>query len=504
MARELSGRRDVACVAACLSVLCATLRYHTADTMSHGLCALLLCAGIWRALRALRHDAALSGLALGWLFATRPISGLVGVAIALCLLDRRLWRLGWFGLGLVPGVTLFFFYQRAATGSFWSSTQLSYYAVADGPPGCFRYGFGSGIGCLFEHGEYVRARLTGGYGFREAARVTLGRLAVHSIDVANMAPLSVLCIVGAWLARGQRGVRAIFFGCLAFMLAYTPFYFDGSYPGGGARLFADLLPLEHVLLAIALVRLEWYVAALPLSLIGFACHASFAHRALSEREGGRPMFEAPVLARAGVDHGLVFVDTDHGWNLGHDPAQFDAQTQIVVARYEHDAHDWLLWNRLDRPRSYRYLYSTAERLAEPRLVPYTPTKTLRFEAEAEWPPLGVSNGWARPDFFPCASGGRALRLQPSGPQATMALEWEFALADAAPHHLWLGWVRTTGQAAEVRLTLAGGSRAFGAIPAGATECVEVDLGWVELSSAVTTARLESSAAGMFDYVEVRP
>jgi len=34
---------------------------------------------------------------------------------------------------------------------------------------------------------------------------------------------------------------------LGVMLAYVPFYFDGSYPGGGARLFADVLPLEHVL-----------------------------------------------------------------------------------------------------------------------------------------------------------------------------------------------------------------------------------------------------------------
>jgi len=47
--------------------------------------------------------------------------------------------------------------------------------------------------------------------------------------------------------------------------------------------------------------------ALPLSLVGFALHASFAHRALAEREGGRPMFEAQTLSRVGVDHGLVFI-----------------------------------------------------------------------------------------------------------------------------------------------------------------------------------------------------
>jgi hypothetical protein len=356
LARELTHRTDVALVAAAVSVLCAALRYHTADTMSHGLCAFLLCAGALCALRAVGVNAFLSGLAVGWLCATRPVSGLVGVLLALYLLDRSARHLLWFALGLVPGVVLLLLYQRAATGSFWSSTQLAYYALADGPPGCFRYGFGRGIGCLYEHGDYVRARLANGYGLGEAARVTVRRLAVHSIDIANAAPLALLCPLGAWQARADRRVRGLFVACLALMLAYAPFYFDASYPGGGARLFADVLPLEHVLLAIALVRLDWSLVALPLSLVGFAVHASFAHRALAEREGGHPMFEEKELARAGVTRGLVFVDTDHGFNLGHDPGQWDAQHRVVVARYEHDAHDFWLWERLERPPSYRYSY----------------------------------------------------------------------------------------------------------------------------------------------------
>ncbi|HEY0465080.1 MAG TPA: hypothetical protein VGC79_12760, partial [Polyangiaceae bacterium] len=394
LGRELSGRVEVARVAAGLSLLCAALRYHTADTMSHGLCALLLCAGTLTALRARRWDALLSGLSLGWLIATRPVSGAVGVALALCLLDRRARRWAWFGVGLLPGVALLSCYQRSATGSFFASTQLAYYALADGPPGCFRYGFGRGIGCLYEHGEYVRARLSSGYGVREALDVSLRRLAVHSIDIANAAPLALLCPVGAWLARNDRRVRVLFIACLGFMLAYAPFYFDGSYPGGGTRLFAELLPLEHVLLAIALVRLEWIVVALPLSLVGFACHASFAHRALAEREGGRPMFEAEVLRKAGVDHGLVFVDTDHGFNLGHDPGQLDATTGVVVARFEHDAHDWWLWDQLGRPPSFHYSYDAGASSADGELSPYLPSAgsvtsaaALRFEAEAEWPPL---------------------------------------------------------------------------------------------------------------------
>ena len=526
LARELTQRTDVALVAASLSVLCAALRYHTADTMSHGLCALLLCTGTLTALRGARWDALWSGLCFGWLLATRPVSGAVGLVIALCLLDRSRRRRAWLGLGLVPGVALLLLYQHAATGSYWTSTQLSYYALADGPPGCFRYGFGRGIGCLYEHGDYVRARLTEGYGLREAASVTLRRLAVHSIDIANAAPLSVLCFVGAWLARAERGVRVIFLGCLGLMLAYAPFYFDGSYPGGGARLFADVLPLEHVLLAIALVRLEWCVVALPLSLVGFACHASFAHRALAEREGGRPMFEAATLTRAHVDRGLVFVETDHGFNLGHDPGQLDAQQHLVVARYEHDAHDFLLWARLGRPASYRYAYSSATGTGQAELLPYTPTSSsLRFEAEAEWPPLAVQGGWVQPDFFPCASGGRGLRLHPTGPGTGMSLDLELPVLDRLPHHLRIGWVRDAGPAPALNLVVldpgsvppqiplptreisrpdSRSDPTLGGVAGEVAGCGEVEFGVPALGGESARVRLAASRPGVLDYIELRP
>jgi hypothetical protein len=512
LAKQLTGNAEVAAVAAALSVLCAALRYHTADTMSHGWCALLLCAGAFFALRARRWDALLCGLSCGWLLATRPVSGVVGVLLALGLLQRNARSVACFSAGLVPGIALLLLYQHAATGSYWASTQLAYYALADGPEGCFRYGFGRGIGCLHEHGEYVRARLPNGYGLGEAARVSVRRLAVHSIDVANAAPLSALCFVGAWLARGVPGVRAIFFGCLGLICAYAPFYFDGSFPGGGARLFADVLPLEHVLLAIAVVRLRWSALALPLSLAGFALHASFSHRALADREGGRPMFEAPELSRAGVDHGLVFVDTDHGFNLGHNPGQLDAQHGLVVARYEHDAHDWLLWNRLARPLSYRYQYDASSNGGLVRLLPYVPAgDRLRFEAEAEWPPLAVHGGWAQPNFFPCASGGRGLALHPTDPEAGMSVDLELTGLDNRPHPLHVGWVVDPSVTTDTSLRLTGPDlEAHALVPSGDEDasttggggCVEADLGIVILSTEPQQVRLEASASGLLDYLEI--
>ncbi len=43
---------------------------------------------------------------------------------------------------------------------------------------------------------------------------------------------------------------------LTHVLGYAFFYFDGNYPGGGARLFVDVMPLEHVLLGVAFTQLN--------------------------------------------------------------------------------------------------------------------------------------------------------------------------------------------------------------------------------------------------------
>jgi hypothetical protein len=84
LALRVSGREDVARLAACLSVISAALRYHTADTMSHGLAALLVTSSLAcvyaakdsRVAGVRWRYAALSGGALGWLAATRPFSAL--------------------------------------------------------------------------------------------------------------------------------------------------------------------------------------------------------------------------------------------------------------------------------------------------------------------------------------------------------------------------------------------------------------------------------------------
>src|SRR5262249_37320578 len=138
-------------------------------------------------------------------------------------------------------------------GAWTVSAQRLYYAMSDGPPGCFRYGFGAGVGCVGEHGDFVRAKLAEGYGAIAAAGTTLRRLRMHAVDLANVEPLALLVPAGAIVAwKAARG-RAFAIAILAQIAAYAPFYFDGNYPGGGGRFFCDVLPLEHALAAVAVV-----------------------------------------------------------------------------------------------------------------------------------------------------------------------------------------------------------------------------------------------------------
>ncbi len=420
LARELGATRDVCLGAALLSVLSAALRYHTADTMSHGFAATLVAAASVALLRGSPGALLASGLATGWLCATRPVTGVVVLACSLgfALLGARRAHSVWLLLGLLPGLAFFAFEQSAVSGRWLGSSQLSYYARADGPPGCFRYGFGAGIGCLFEHGDYVRARLPAGYGLWQAAATTVRRALVHSIDIANAAPLALGVPLGAWLARRERGYALIALITLGIAVGYAPFYFEASYPGGGARLLCDALPLEHVLLASALVALHKLRFAWPAALLGFAVHAHNQHAALRDREGGRPMFERELLERRGVRRGLVFVNTDHGFALGHQPGVLSAREGLVVARQRFDALDRLLWEKLGRPASYRYAYDPSNPHGPATLSPWSPPNSAakqRVEAESLWPPLSVVGGWAHPDFVPhgCSSRSRGLRAEPT-------------------------------------------------------------------------------------------
>ncbi|MFO7181717.1 MAG: hypothetical protein DIU78_023655, partial [Pseudomonadota bacterium] len=442
--RALGGCERAGLTAAGLSALCAALRYHTADTMSHGLSALLVAFAL--VLSARRGTAALAGAfaCVGLLVATRPLTGVIAfLGVLLLALRHRVSSLVAIAAAL-PGIALYAAHQHAVTGTLFRTSHAAYYATADGPPGCFRWGLGAGIGCWFEHGTFVRAHLAGGYDLAAALGNTLRRLAVHALDIGNAAPLAALVLVGMVMTRGRTEGRVATLLVLGIIVGYAGFYFEGSYPGGGARLFADVLPIEHAFVALAATRLAIGRFVAPVALLGFALHTNQQHRALAEREGGRPMYEASVVRNAGIERGLVFVTTDHGFSLGHEPGQLDPAVGVVVARLRGDAIDRFLWERLGRPPSYRYDYDPGAFAATPQLTPFTPplVEPARVEGEGLWPPLAIAGGFAHPDFspHPCVSRRRGLRFRPTeGPtRATVVLPT--SPTAGPPTSVVLGWV----------------------------------------------------------------
>jgi hypothetical protein len=442
LARELTDPKDpnidaIAMLAAVFSLGCAAVRYHTADTMAHGASALGIALALACAFRARRTDSTrhfvLAGLALGWVMSTRPVSSLpVAIAVfALCATSPRSINALLATLAaMVPGILLLSLAQHAQTGNWFASSQEAYYAVSDGPPGCFRYGFGKETGCLYEHGDFVKSHLAGGYGLVEALGTTGRRLKMHLLDVLNFEPLILLVL---WPLLGRLKTRAGLALAVVFgqVLAYAPFYFDGNYPGGGARLFADVLPLEHAIAALgvslALPRIALERRALfVLSLVcaGFAVHGVFDHIALANRDDGRPMYEPDVARDAQVTKGLVFFETDHGYNLAANPGA-DPEKEIVAARLRGDDHDRLLLERLNHPQAHSY-HLTSEGSNVTIWVPGGGSPDFwRFEAEADWPPLAQQDGWAEPTWLSgtCASQERALTLHPEGAEkATVTFE----------------------------------------------------------------------------------
>lgn len=495
--------------AALLSFACAALRYHTADTMSHGATALFVVLAFDAALRG---RAWIFGLALGAAFATRPVSAMPVALVGLFALARhaspaqggrrRVAAAIAIAVGALPGVALLLASQKAATGAWFASTQRMYYALSDGPADCFRWGLGANVGCLHEHGEFVRARLAEGYGVVAMLGTTLRRLRMHAMDVANFEPLVLVALLPAFtrpstrLARPERLATAL---VLLHVAAYAPFYFDGNYPGGGARFFADVLPVEHALLALALTlglsasastparprppspELAAFTAraglVLALSFAGFAVHASFDHVQLARRDGGLPMFEPDRLVRAKIDRGLVFVDTDHGFALGHDP--FASPTRgILVARRRGDARDRMLYEHLGKPPTYIYRFeippaspapapspaptpsdapnaaaappdaSNTSRDSHPpeapptahaSVTPWVPPafdRSATFEAEAEWPARAQAGGFAAPAFVDtCASAARALVLTPTSPPARATATFEIPVDVAGTYRI---------------------------------------------------------------------
>jgi hypothetical protein len=414
-AGESQARAEgVARVAAGLSIVCAALRYHTADTLPHGAAAVALATAFAASLRGCRTDPTgvggavasfgVSGFALGALVATQPRSGLAIGVVVIALASRnprRATALASTAAAAVPGVVVLLMANHAAVGRAFVSPAAVYFAFAGAPRGSAA--MGGSVGAM--------------------ALRALERARAHAFDVANFEPLSLLPLV---VLFGKRRPSAsvpwwaalIVIGQLA---AYAPVPTDDVGPGAGAGALADVLPIDHALMGLALVRLfprdlgRATAAMLGFALAGFGVHASYAHARLAASDIGRPRFEPDVPHEDGVATGLLFFDDDAGYELACDPATV-ASLGLEAVRLRGDDHDRIVFEALGRPPSHRYFFSPSNR---PGVIPWAPGGTAdlwRFESESEWPPVSAARGSAHVDTIdlPCASGGRALVLTPSG------------------------------------------------------------------------------------------
>lgn len=484
-------------VAAGLSFLSGAVRYHTADTMAHGL--VMVCA-TGAVLCLLQPDARrwaplAAGAGLGMVLTTRFASALALAPVLVCLAATRgasARRLSALVLGAAPFVVALGIYHHAVTGSAWVSPQALYYLRSDAPAGCFRYGFGAGIGCDFEHGQFVASHLPNHvYGAWEALGVTARRLRLHALDIANFEPLSLLVMVGAARVLRARGWRAgwVLYPLLV-VAAYAPFYFDGNYPAGGARFFTDAMPLEHALIAVVVAaspRGGWML--LGLASWGFAFHAAPEHAQLRDRDGGMPMWNAAAEA---TDRPLLFTNTDHGFDLAVDP-RVDAPH--VVARLRGDDNDLMVVERLGLARLAFFDVQRGFTFSE-----YLPERHegWRLEGEHEWPARAVHGATAIPIAAPppCAPG-RALAVAGHAPDASVTTS--LYLAAGATYRVWL-----RGTAAEnTPLQVAIGERTASFV-LRAGSCAAQDLGTFDLEGGDQDVRwLVGKSAFTFDALEVR-
>lgn len=432
-------------LAAVLSLLSITLRYHTADTMSHGWCALLWLASAYSASFPRRSTTVLAGLLIGWLTATRPVTGwLAGMFVALVIHHSSASgapagqrqggsaaRLKLFAAGVAPGLLFLLIQQHAVTGEWFTSSQYSYYARSDHPAECFRYGFGSKVGCQGEHGDFIETYMPNGYGWQEALATTGRRLSLHASDAGNSPLFAVLLLWCIWQGRKHVAVRWLAGACAAQVVAYVPFYFDGNYPSGGARLFADILPFQHAILGWGMTRTRIGRYAPALALAGFSVYGSHQHAWLATEQSGRPAFDSRLATPPAGS--LVFVTGDHAFNLGHEPDP--RRARYTVARLRGDAHDHALWRHLGSPASF--VYRDAPGSATP-LLPYIPEPSRRRQAEALWPVLEATRGTVLlAPLTGCAEGERGLRLYPESTEAPETPEAAGAITMELLLPLWV-------------------------------------------------------------------
>jgi hypothetical protein len=509
LARELAisagedeARADwIGRVAVALSIFSAALRYHTAESVPQGASAAALTVALASALRGRRtgdaHLFGAAGLAVGFVLCTQPMSALgVGIAVvALAMLSRTGSRpLLWACAASLPGIALLLAANRAAAGHAFASP-AAYYAARFGSPGAAS-------------------------GARAAAVAILRRARANLADVANFEPIALLPLL--LLRRDTRrraGLGALVAAAIVVLqifVAVPAGAAEGPTAGAGPSALTDVIALEHALIALTLgiaFPAAWFgsvaTATVALSLAGWSLHTSHEHARMAAAGLGRPHYEPDVAREAGATHGLLFFDDDDGYEFAHDPSA-TASHGLEAARVRGDDHDRLLYDLLGRPPTHRHV--SAHTGAS--VTSWTPNggDLWRFEAEADYPPVAVSDpGVGRAEVVDaigtCASDAHALAITPTGAaEATVTIELPVprSTAGGGARRSWLVTPRSfqrggPGEADLALVTSLGGPPVaqwtWTDVIRGAPLCADLQPKSVELGGDITRAWLVVTAKG---------
>lgn len=248
-----------------LLVLSPFYFFMGASFMSHPLAALLSLIALERALafaavpRA--RDAALIGAAIGLLALVRVYNAFLLGLVVLPWLAWRVHRHGecgaWRRLLWLPafafvGLGLQLGYNQLTTDSPTTFPQDVYFSRTEATPTCHRLGFGTDIGCSYEHGK--DAKFADGYGPLNALHTTALRLSSLALNLHGTPWLLVLMLVPAFLFRRARAPLVPLYAFIAsLILGYALFYYHGNCYG--PRFYFEALPLITLLGAAGFVEL---------------------------------------------------------------------------------------------------------------------------------------------------------------------------------------------------------------------------------------------------------
>ena len=251
VARRLASRNQADIVA----LLMATSPWFlgaSASLMAHTLTITLMLAAWWLLLlkvKTRQRQAAvwlLAGLAMGWVFATRQLDGvLVGTLTGLWLVSR--WRepggglrVVIYSLGAILAGSFYFVHNVAMTGQLLTSPLARYISQSWGSGGN-AYGFGAGIG---PPGGWGDLDMAPGHSPFEGLLNTMNNLSALQLELFGWGIGSLALVWGLLLwGRPNRADRAMLALVLTVVGAMFLYWFAGSFYIGPRYWFAAFFAL---------------------------------------------------------------------------------------------------------------------------------------------------------------------------------------------------------------------------------------------------------------------